>query len=232
VLKPALVFASGGWFVLHLLNRRTPTASLTGRVLALLLASGLLGVGDAVAEAAYLAIPKKEEVAATGCCTEAFDADSGGSRFLPPALTGAEHVPLLYAIYYGVNAVTVLGLVAYRWACGGRRVGWLLPLLLAAVCATAVSAFFLVEVAAPRLIHLPEHHCPYDLVPRAPESLLAVALFVGAGFAVGWACVAGWLGRVPETRTLVPATVACLVHLAALGYLASVAMLSVELALA
>src|SRR5262249_2084971 len=37
VLKPALLFASGGWLVLYLVNRRTRTAPLTGRVLLLLL---------------------------------------------------------------------------------------------------------------------------------------------------------------------------------------------------
>ena len=75
--KPALVFLSGAWFVLYLVNRRTPTAPLTGRVLAVLLASALLAVGDAAAEATYIVLPKKEEAASSGCCTDAFDAESG-----------------------------------------------------------------------------------------------------------------------------------------------------------
>jgi len=58
--KPALVFLSGAWFVLHTLNRRTRTASLTGRVLVLLVLAGSLAVADAAVETAYLVIPKKE----------------------------------------------------------------------------------------------------------------------------------------------------------------------------
>src|SRR5258708_14307692 len=41
-VKPALLFLSGAWFVLHLLNRRTRTAPLTGRALSLLLLVGFL----------------------------------------------------------------------------------------------------------------------------------------------------------------------------------------------
>src|SRR5947209_7714606 len=36
-MKPALVFLSGAWFVLHLVNWRTRTAPLTGRILMLVL---------------------------------------------------------------------------------------------------------------------------------------------------------------------------------------------------
>jgi hypothetical protein len=72
MLKPALVFLSGAWLALHLLNRNTRTAPLTGRVLMLLVLVGFLAVADAAIEAAYLAIPKKEVFLSTGCCSEAF----------------------------------------------------------------------------------------------------------------------------------------------------------------
>ena len=107
----------------------------------------------------------------------------------------------------------------------------LLLLLFGAGLAVAVNAIFLVDIAAPRLLHLPLHHCPYDLVPIAPESLLAVALFLGGTFAIGWACVASWLGRGPEASPLLPATVGRLLNFAALGLLWSLVMMSVELAL-
>src|SRR5205823_3152370 len=67
-LKPLLVFGSGAWFVLYLLNRRTRTGPLLGRVFLALVACGVLTVADAGVELAYLFIPKKEEVLATGCC--------------------------------------------------------------------------------------------------------------------------------------------------------------------
>jgi hypothetical protein len=85
-MKPALVFLSGAWFVLYLVNRGTRTAPLTGRVLFALLAATALAAADAGSEIAYLAIPKKEESPPGGCCTEVFDSASGTSKFLPAAV--------------------------------------------------------------------------------------------------------------------------------------------------
>jgi hypothetical protein len=231
--KPALVFLSGAWFVLYLVNRRTRTAPLTGRVLVVLLAAGLLAVADAAAESAYLAIPKKEQFLSAGCCTGIFDAEAHAARLLPQALTPADAVPWLYGAYYTVNGGMVLGLaLAARQSRTGLPAGWLGALLAGAVLSVAVNVVFLVDVAAPRLLHLPYHHCPYDLVPRAPGSVVAAVLFVAGFFAVGWACVAAWLGRDPEATPYLPAAVRRLLALGFNGYLLSLLVLSLELALA
>jgi hypothetical protein len=233
-MKPALVFLSGAWFVLYLVNRGTRTAPLTGRVLGVLLIAALLAVADAAAEAAYLAIPKKELFPSSGCCTEVFDADSGGgARFVPAALVGEGEGPRWYGVYYAVNLGMAAALAACLWFTRGTVPrGWLAALGLGAALSVAFNAVFLVEVAAPRLLRLPYHHCPYDLVPRAPESLVAVALFLAGSFAVGWACVVGWLGGGAESGPGLPQTVARLLRVALAGYLGSVVMLSVELILA
>jgi hypothetical protein len=233
VLKPGLVFLSGAWFVLYLVNRRTHTAPLTGRVLVLLVAVGLLAVADAAAEVAYLAIPKKEVFLSAGCCTEALDGEADVSRFLPRGLAGEGAEPWLYGAYYTVN----LGMAVALWGCERvcrRRppAEWLGPLLGGAALSLAIGAVFLVDVAAPRLLHLPHHHCPYDLVPQAPASVVAVALFLGGCFCVGWACVAGWLGRAAESRPFLAETLGRLLYLAFLGYLGAAAIMSVELVLA
>ncbi len=232
-LKPVLVFASGAWFVLYLVNRRSPTAALTGRVLAGVLAVGVLALADAAVELAYLGIPKKEEFPSTGCCMEAFDAPNRASRFVPEVLVTHGQEPYLYGAYYALNAVLVLGLfLGVRRCRRGLAHGWLAALLGLAVLSLAVNGLFLVESAAPRLLRLPYHHCPYDLIRSAPEGVAAVALFVLGSFAVGWACVAGWLGRAAETASLLPGMVAQLLRLATLAYLASLLMLSLELYLA
>jgi hypothetical protein len=229
--KPALVFLSGAWFVLYLLNRHTRTAPLTGRVVLVLLAAGLLAVADAAAEVAYVAIPKKEEFLSGGCCTGVFDTRSHTSRFLPAALVPENEDWWLYAAYFGVNAALVLGSDVCARLCRRQvpRAG-LLSLLVLAGLGVVVNGVFLVEIAAPRLLGLPYHHCPYDLVPRAPESLVAVALFLGGTFAVGWACVAAWLGSDGEVRPLLPESVGRLLRIAVFGYLLSLVMMSVELA--
>jgi hypothetical protein len=229
-MKPALVFLSGSCLVLHLINRRTRTAPSTGRVLALLLASGVLAIADAAAEITYLVIPKKEEFLSSGCCTSAYAEDANTGRFLPKIRVDARQAPLLYAAYYTINIGLALAIYP-RW---GRRLSvlQLLPIALAAVLSVAINSLFLVEVAAPRLLHSPNHHCAYDLVTAAPTSLVAVVLFLAGSFCVGWAFVAAWLGDGPEARPLLPEMVGNLLYSAFLGYLGSVAILSLELALA
>jgi hypothetical protein len=69
----------------------------------LLVAVGALGVVDAAVESAYLAIPKKEESLASGCCTEAFDGSARLSRFLPQALVEEKYRRWLNISYYAIN---------------------------------------------------------------------------------------------------------------------------------
>jgi hypothetical protein len=233
VTKPALVFVSGAWLVLYLANRRTTTAPLTGRVLLALLGLGLLAVGDAAVEAAYLVIPKKEEFLAAGCCTEAFDSGTRASRFVPQALVGENFRPWLSRTYWAVNLGMVAALFGVRrLLLAGGAMAWLAPLVLGDLLALAVNALFLIEIAAPALLHLPYHHCPYDLLPNVPESVLGIGLFLLGSFAVGWACVAGWLANCPQTQPFVRQQVIQLLSLALFGYLGSLVMLAVELALA
>jgi hypothetical protein len=232
--KPVLIFLSGAWFVLYLVNRRTRTAPLTGRVVVLVLAAGLLATADAAGELVYLGIPKKEEFPPVGCCGEAFDGETRATRLLPAMLVDEGQAIWLYGAYYTVNIGMVLALAVCDLLSRRRRLAaaWLGPLLAGALLAGAVNGFFLVEAAAPRLLGLPFHHCPYDLIPSAPESLVAVLLFLIGCFSIGWACVAAWLGRDAETRPLLPGVIGRLLHLGLLCWLSSLIMMSLELALA
>jgi hypothetical protein len=232
-LKPALVFLSGTWFVLYLVNRRTHTAPLTGRVLVLLVAAGSLAVADAAAEVTYLRIPKKEVFLSAGCCTAVYNSEEDASRFLPRGLAGQIAEPWLYRSYYGVQIGMLLALWGCERLCRRRLpLAYLGPLLAGAVLSLAISAVFLVDAAAPRLLHLPDHHCPYDLVTKAPASVVAAAIYLGGCFCVGWACVAGWLGRTAESRPYLPEMLGRLLHSAFLCYLGSTLIMSAELALA
>jgi hypothetical protein len=224
--RPAVVFAGGSWFVLYLLNRGTPNAALTGRLFAVLLPLGALAAADAAAELAYLAIPKKEALPPGGCCVAA---DDHPERFLPHALLGDESRPWLWAAYYGANLALIAALaVSAYW----QRRARLAPLLAGGAVALAASGLFLREVAAPVLLGLPHHHCPYDLVGEVPEAVVAVGLFLGGCFFLGWAAVAAWLGRCRETEPILTEAVRSLLRLSLGAYLASLAMLSLELALA
>src|SRR5262249_37472665 len=120
----------------------------------------------------------------------------------------------LFAAYYGVHAVLVLALVGAGGLFRRRlRAGWLAPLLALALLAVAVNTVFLVEVVAPHLLRhgaVPAHRCPYCLVPQAPEGLVAAALSLVASFAIGWACVAAWMGSTPGAKEYLPGTVGVL----------------------
>ena len=139
------------------------------------------------------------------------------------------HRPWLFSLYYGLNGGTALALF------GALRFGWtqrwlgLLAILLP--LSISLNVMFLVDAAAPILLRLPYHHCPYDLLTRAPESMVAVGLFVLGAFAVGWACVAVWLGRHRETAALLPPLVIRLLGIGLFGYLGSLVMMSLELGL-
>ncbi len=229
--KPALVLAGGAWFVLYLLNRRTKTAPLLGRLFLVLLPLGALAAADAAAELTYVGIPKKEEFPTAGCCTGGDEA--GAERFLPPVLVSEAGRPWLYAAYYGGNLALGLALLAAsrrRGAAPGPA--GLAVLALGGLAVLVASGLFLIEVAAPALLHLPYHHCAYDLIPQVPEAVVAEALFLAGCFTLAWAAAARWFGRCPETEPFLANAVRGLLRASFWAFLASLAMLSLELALA
>jgi hypothetical protein len=226
--KPLLVFLSGAWATLYVLNRGTRTAPLLDRLFLVLVPLGALAAADACAELAYLAIPKKEVFVSAGCCLGA-GAEEDASRFVPPVLLGEAGRVGLTAAYYGGNLILILALLSQK---GVRSRLFLLLLLLGDAAVLAISGLFLVEVASPLLLQLPNHHCAYDLIARVPDAVVAVALFVAGSFFVGWAGVARWLGRSRETEPLLAGTVGGLLRLGLWGYAMSLAMLSLELVLA
>ena len=233
--KPALVYAGGAWFVLYLLNRRTATGALLGRLFVVLVPVGLLAVADAGLELAYLGIPKKEEHPSGGCCTTLDKAPEGRTTADDGLDELSDHHwrKALSLAYHGCNVALVLALflgTCRAFGAPGRVL--LLALLLLGAAALAISGLFLVEVAAPTLLGLPHHRCAYDLIPDAPEAVVPVVLYVGGLFAVGWACAARWLGRHAETEAVLPAFVSGLLRLGLCAYLMSLVMLSLELALA
>ena len=228
--KPVLVLGGGAWFVLYLLNRGAPHAPLLTRLFVMLLPVGALAAVDAAADLAYVGIPKAEEFPTVGCCTVGFD--EAHARLLPPELLGERGRQSLAAAFRGVNGALILALlVASRRTRAATNAGGLALVVLGGVVALGVTGLFVVEVAAPVLLGLPYHHCPYDLVAQAPEAIVAIALYLGGFFCLVWAGLARWLGR-RGTEAALPVFVRGLLGLSLLGYLASFAMLSLELALA
>ena len=199
LLKPAAVFVSGGWWVLYRIQRGTQTGPLMGQILLTQLALGVLALTDAVIEGAYLVIPKKEEFLFTGCCTSGVSDLSDRSTAWLATLSDGLGPTWLSVAFYLVNFGLVLGL----WCCRRRENSPGMSLvLLGVVLAAPLTAAYLVEIAAPAVLRLPYHHCLYDLIPRAPDMVLAIVLFVMGTCCVGWASAVRWLADRPETRNL------------------------------
>jgi len=229
-LKPLVVFASGAGYVLYLINRRTPTGALLGRVTLAFTLMGAVSLIDSGVEAAYLVIPRTEVRPAGGCCTAGTEAVRQSEQFTPRIRVGAEQKPYLVASFYTVNLLLFAGSLAYALLPVAKRRLW--PLCLGSLVSIPISLLFLVEVAAPAILGLPFHHCPYDLVSAAPESVAAVPLFLLGCFGVGWSCLARRCGRCEQTRPFLPVFVSRLLFLASFGYAAALLLTSIELLMA
>jgi hypothetical protein len=228
VTKPALVFAGGAWFVLYVLDRRTVTGPLLGRLVWLLVPLGALAAADAAADLAYVATPKKEVFRQSGCCTAGPEADAG--RLLPSALAAGWEPVHLSSAYYGATGVVVLGLLF------ATRRGPT-PLTLVALAggggaALLAGGLYIDGVAAPAILKRPDHHCVYDLIPAAPGAVGAVVVLAAGGFFLGWACLAHWLGRCPETKPYLAGMTRWLLLASALGYAVAAALLALAVAVA
>jgi hypothetical protein len=232
-LKPALAFVTGGWVCLHLLNRRTRTAPLTGAVLLGMAAAGALATVDAGLETAYLWIPKKEEFLSVGCCSVTAGVASNDSALaLPSVIAGRPRRDWIGLAALVAQGAIVLGLVAALSRPSRQSRGAVLGLSVAALAALVAGFAFLKEIGAPRLLVLPYHHCLYCLFAKIPEALVAAVLLVGSSFAVGWAGVTERWRNWPEVTPAALALRNGLLRAALWGYLASMAILAIALWLA
>jgi hypothetical protein len=189
---------------------------------------GVFALFDAAIELAYVAVPKIEDVPIAGCCTVERTID----RYQPSGVTAEGSRSWLTASFFGATGLLVAliaRLALWRTIPG---VAPLSLLFIVATATTAVGGVFLVDVAAPALLGLPYHRCAYDLVPRVPEAIVAVALYVCGSFSVGWAWTTHVLGSHAETSAVLPDHIHRSLRLALWCYLCSVAMLLLEMALA
>jgi hypothetical protein len=235
LLRPAAVFVAGAWIALHVANRRTRTAPLTRKVLALLATAGVLSLLAAAAELAYLLIPKVEHSLSSGCCTPPAQAAASSSEFRPFLVVFGESAERIgvSALFFGGGLALLLA-IAWWLRRGGSvpRRAPLIALGLAAMAFLFVGAAFMTETASPVMLHLPHHHCAWCLLSSLPELAAGVALLVGGVFSVGWAAVVAWAGAREEARAGAAGQVRALLVLASFGFTGSLLLAAIELALA
>jgi hypothetical protein len=226
-LKPVLIFATGAALVLYRFYRRLGTRTLLPRVAATLFLAALLASLDAGVELAYLAIPKRESLPNSGCCSVSAVMNE------QTALPGPDEQQTLEVAYYG-SQVLMAALVLQSVTASGSvfGLGRIVALLGLASVAVGVSMQFLIHVAAPSLLHLPYHHCIYDLVIGVPESGVALLLLFWGTCCVGWAGVVAVMGRCAESAAELGGEVRRWLCYSLVGYLGSLVMISLDLWLA
>jgi hypothetical protein len=182
--KPALVFLSGAWIVLHLANRRTPSSPYAGRVLVALAATGVFAVADAAATVAWVAIPKRPQHLARGCCTT-----PEGPDLSAPA---SPAVPVGETAFLAGTALLAAG----TWAAAAgrpaaaRRRGFSGALLVGSALAVPFGAAFLCGGAVAAFLGPEAHPCAYCLLGASPVAVLGTVLFVAGAFGTAWASLA------------------------------------------
>jgi len=206
VLKPILFFLIGAWFVLYGIDRSTKAYSLTNRKFlffwVLCVLAGLDAAGDVV-----LAITYAPPGIPVTCCTVIGDIQFPVARIKTPAILGSRGGELGTVLYHGIHIFSV-GIVAAllmtrSWEASSKaNRGALWLSLLLAISGMLITCVAMIDRIGPTLMELPHHHCPYCLLQYVPVSIAFLGLELLGNFSLGWAFIAGTLGRTEETRSI------------------------------
>lgn len=194
----AVLIVGGGWvsfYAAHWVSRRQALDKTVAGVAVPLL---LLIAFDCVADIRFTAA--KREGVAVSCCTTIRE-----TPFLPSSLTAAEasdishHRPTLAGLFVLGGILAGLGWTLPNWL-GRWAAPRAEPLILLALA--ALGLYFLqvahvahADVLSPRLLGLPFHRCPFELVTRTPDFALIALLALLGGIAPLWACALSLLSK-------------------------------------
>ena len=191
IIKSIVFFLIGGWLLLHLLTRQSKTESLVLRKLTFLLVITAAILVDSVGDLFFF-LNINSDTTVT-CCTTALDSTYRTSMIICKYLLGLRYEKSLLFIYYLSNLL-LLGAVGYVLLENKlevkevRRKKFLKLIFIMGLINFFLTGLALLEIIAPRLMHLPCHHCLYCLLQYAPDSFLIIGFFMLATFGFGWAC--------------------------------------------
>ena len=231
-LKPITFFLIGGWLILHILDRATKTSPLMRRKLFLLSIISLLVLIDSLGDIFLILGIAPESL--VSCCTTITDILNRPTRTTPEAFFGPEYAHPLQVLFFithlaliGIIGITLksktLGITFLR----RRPISGLLFLF--AILNAFIFLLSQIEVFAPRMMHLPFHHCLYCLWQYVPDSILLFTFFSLGTFSVGWGFTTALLGRQGEAADLLPGYLRRIYSFAFFFLLASLIMLIIHL---
>jgi len=226
VLKPINFFLIGGWLILHHLDRSTKTSPLMRRKLLFLSVISLLLLLDSFGDL-FLMIGITPE-SLVSCCTTVTDISSRPTRTTPTSIFGPEYAQSLQVLFF-ITHIALMGFIGLNL----KFKRFYRPLLGAIFLFSLFNAtlFFLsqIEVFAPRMMHLPFHHCLYCLWQYVPDSIAMYLFFILGTFSVGWGFTTALFGRQGETTDLLPGYLRKIYSFAFFFLLASLIMLIIHL---
>jgi len=203
IFKPSVSFAIGGWMLLNHLDRMAETAPLFKRKFLFLFIVSILTFADSGLDLFYLTGFRVSNPVA--CCTTLFDLPERTTASVSASILGEGYERYLLPLYYLSN----LSFIAFHLITYPRiRLRDSSPMRLMIIGASialanaVVTIFAMFEVIAPRVMHLPYHHCIYCMWQYVPTSILMTALFITGTFSPGWALILYITGRHSETTTL------------------------------
>ncbi len=231
-LKPIIFFLIGGWLILHILDRATKTSPLMGRKLLLLSIISLLVLIDSIGDILLMIGIAPESL--VSCCTTITDILNRPTRTTPESIFGPEYAHPLQVLFF-ITHLALIGIIGITLKSKTLEITFLRrrPILgllfLFAILNAFVFLLSQIEVFAPRMMHLPFHHCLYCLWQYVPDSIVMYLFFILGTFSVGWGFTTELFGKHGETADLLPGYLRRIYSFAFFFLLASLIMLIIHL---
>ncbi len=198
-LKPVALFGLGLWGLLALVDRRSIRPTLLPARITLAVPLAAVVLADCAVEAVYLVREKVSRPVT--CCTRFRDTEAAqvADNLSPLAIFADASPAATLGAYFiaGAALVAVATLLARR-----RRATHWVPAGLVGLLGLAnlvITQWSWIDAVAPRVLGLPYHHCPYELITDTPALGFAALCAVGGSAGLLWpAALATCRRRAPE----------------------------------
>lgn len=230
-LKPVVFFLIGLWLIIYIVDKSAKTYPLMRRKLFFLFIVSIFAIADSIGDIAVAFSMDANTV--VSCCTVVFDIADRPSAMIPQSILGPVYKNLILPLYYISNLV-LIGYMAGIYGLGRLKVEDKRRLFLSigvflAVLNVITVLLAVIEVIAPRLLNLPYHHDPYDLLTEMPDAGIFFALFILGIFSTGWAFGIDMIARHDETKGLLSGYVMKTYWFGIVCLLGSLLMISIHL---
>lgn len=231
VLKPFVFFLIGLWLIIYIMDKSAKSYPLMRRKLFFLFIVSIFAIADSIGDIAVAF--SMDANAVVSCCTTVFDIADRPSAMIPQSILGSGYRKLILPMYYGSNFI-LIGFMAAGYGLGllraeKRRRLYLFAGGILSVITVVIVLLSMMEVIAPKLLNLPYHHDPYDLLTELPDAGIFLGLFILGIFSTGWALGIDMFARHDETRGILSDNIEKIYWFGIVCLLASLLMITIHL---